>query len=189
MAIPATLLTPQETAELTAAALLADAQAARLVTLRVSAIARLVRRALPTATGLVVDTSGWYYAEEHGAGSVHLLAVLNQQRTLLWAEEQLTEPAVADLPGGWIALRREVEQQLLAALDHATPALNGWFDLPDVEVDLGDLDVPTLDVQVVTLPDDAPPPQDGVDIASALERLQPLVRPLGLAVSPLRSNA
>lgn len=188
MAIPSSLLTAQEAAELAAGALLADAQAARLVTLRVTVIARLVRQALPTARHLVVDTGSWD-ADEHGAGSVHLLGVLDDQQTQVWTDEHPTNPAVDDQPGGWTALCAEVEQQLLAALDHVTPEENGWIDLRDAALDLGHLSVPATDAQIVVLPDAGRMPQDRTDVASMQDRLQPLVRPLGLVLSPLPNNA
>jgi hypothetical protein len=126
-----------------------DAHAAHLTALRTAVLARLLREALPTAATLVVDTGPWYYAENHGGGSVLLLAVLDEGNTLLWADQHRSEPEVT---GGWAAVREEIESGLLACLAYATPARNGWTELPMTTIDLHGLDdVPDTDVQVIDL--------------------------------------
>jgi len=143
--------------EILAAELMVQAHAAHLTVLHTAAIAEQLRRALPTAAILVVDTSSWYYAEEHGGGCVQLCAVLDDRRTVLWAGERDADPDIVDHPGGWKSMREDIHFGLFASLRYATPASNGWAELRRTELDLSDLvGLPDTDVHVVTLPPGQP---------------------------------
>lgn len=121
-----TLKDVQEQAEIEAAVLLTEVFAKRLADLRVAAAGRVLRRAFPAAASVLVDTSSWYYSEEHGGGDVDLVSIRDADGTELWNDEDGPDPTVPDVDGGWRAVLTAVEVELFSALDHLTPDGCGW---------------------------------------------------------------
>jgi hypothetical protein len=175
-AIP--LRDPKRATQLDAAHTHIQAAAARLAALHVDTAARAVRRAYPTAMALVIDVSGWRYQE----GGVNLLAVLDATDAWLWLDPTCVSPDLPGVEGGWLAVRTEVESNLVGALEHATPHLCGWTPTqcetePDAE-----------DIYLVRLPrvGDASPPAAVVIEAPDVVALGDLINSVREAADELK---
>lgn len=170
-----TLDDAQDQAEIQAASLLTEVFAGRLAALRVAAAGRMLRLAFPAAASILVDTSAWYYHEEHGGGDVDLVSILDADGRELWNDEDGPDPTVPDVDGGWNAVRNAAEWELFSALDHLTPDGCGWESYE--REDRSD-----TDVFRITLP--TPGQQQDEPLAErALARLRPLAVQLGLTLA------
>ncbi|WP_018685355.1 hypothetical protein [Actinokineospora enzanensis] len=170
-----TLHDTQDEAEIQAASLLAEVFAGRLAALRVASAGRMLRLAFPAAASILVDTTAWYYHEEHGSGDVDLVSIRDADGRELWNDEDGPTPELPDVDGGWHAVHAAAESELFSALDHLTPDGCGWesFEREDHS---------DTDVFRIELP--APGQQQTEPLAErALTRLRPLAVQLGLTLT------
>lgn len=98
--------------------------------LRLENATYLIRRLMPTATGIGVDVRGWSDRD----GSVELTEVRDYAGRLLWdgdesAPGELPLVDEADRRRRWWRLLADTESELAAVLDFATPSSCGWEEL------------------------------------------------------------
>ncbi|CAL9677561.1 hypothetical protein SUDANB95_07886 (plasmid) [Actinosynnema sp. ALI-1.44] len=136
----------QESDEINAAQMMAEAAALRVATVSLAIAARIVRRVFPEAVAVEVHTGTWY--DRTDSTGVQLQAIYDADHQTLWSAAQEQEPQVPGTDGGWTEVAATIEFRLGAALPHATPKQCGWKAIDRSDPDVHRIVLPVVkDVQ------------------------------------------